>query len=30
MEENEKIKKETFNLAKEAITVKEVADLCKI
>ena len=29
MEENEKIKKETFNLAKEAITVKEVADLCK-
>ncbi len=29
MEENEKIKKETFNLVKETVTVKEVAELCK-
>ena len=29
MEENEKIKKETFNLAKETVTVREVAEICK-
>ena len=29
MEENEKIKKETFNLVKETVTVKEVAEICK-
>ena len=29
MEENDKIKKETFNLTKETVTVKEVAELCK-
>ncbi len=29
MEENEKIKKETFNLVKESVTVKEVAEICK-
>ena len=29
MEENEKIEKETFNLVKETITVKEVAEICK-
>ena len=29
MGENEKIEKETFNLAKETVTVKEVADICK-
>ena len=29
MEENDKIKKEIFNLSKESVTVKEVAELCK-
>jgi len=29
MEENEKIKKETFNLVKESVTVKKVAEICK-
>ena len=29
MEENEKIKRETFNLVKETVTVKEVAEICK-
>ncbi len=29
MEENKKIKKETFNLVKETVTVKEVAYICK-
>ena len=29
MEENDKIKKETFNLAKESVTVKQVAEMCK-
>ncbi len=29
MEENEKIAKETFNLVKETVTVKEVAEICK-
>ena len=29
MEENEKIEKETFNLVKEIVTVKEVAEICK-
>ena len=29
MEENEKIKKETFNLVNETVTVKEVAEICK-
>ena len=29
MEENDKIKKEIFNLSKETVTVKEVAELCK-
>ena len=29
MEESEKIKKETFHLAKETVTVKEVAEICK-
>ena len=29
MEENEKIKRETFNLVKETVTVKDVAELCK-
>ena len=29
MEENETIKKETFNLVKETVTVKEVAEICK-
>jgi len=29
MEENDKIKKETFNLVKETVTVKEVAEICK-
>ena len=29
MEENEKIKKETFNLVKETVTVKQVAEICK-
>ena len=29
MAENEKIKKETFNLVKETVTVKEVAEICK-
>ena len=29
MEENEKINKETFNLVKETVTVKEVAEICK-
>tara|TARA_Y100000590_G_scaffold225815_1_gene255225 strand:+ start:34 stop:2583 length:2550 start_codon:yes stop_codon:yes gene_type:complete len=29
MEENEKIKKETFNLVKETVTVKDVAEICK-
>ena len=29
MEENDKIKKETFNLVKESVTVKEVAEICK-
>ena len=29
MEENKKIKKETFNLVKETVTVKEVAEICK-
>jgi len=29
MGENEKIKKETFNLVKETVTVKEVAEICK-
>ena len=29
MEENEKIQKETFNLVKETVTVKEVAEICK-
>ena len=29
MEENEKIKKETFHLVKETVTVKEVAEICK-
>ncbi len=29
MEENEKIEKETFNLVKETVTVKDVAEICK-
>ena len=29
MGDNEKIKKETFNLVKETVTVKEVAEICK-
>ena len=29
MEESDKIKKETFHLAKETVTVKEVAEICK-
>jgi quercetin dioxygenase-like cupin family protein len=29
MEEKENIKKETFNLVKETVTVKEVAEICK-
>jgi len=29
MGDNEKIKKQTFNLAKETVTVKEVAEICK-
>ena len=29
MEENEKIEKETFNLVKEIVTVKQVAEICK-
>ena len=29
MEENEKVKKETFNLVKETVTVKDVAEICK-
>jgi len=29
MADNEKIKKETFNLVKETVTVKEVAEICK-
>ena len=29
MEENDKIKKETFNLVKESVTVKQVAEMCK-
>ena len=29
MEENNKIEKETFNLVNEAVTVKEVAEICK-
>ena len=29
MEENSKIKRETFNLVKETVTVKEVAEICK-
>ena len=29
MEENNKIKKETFNLVKESVTVKQVAEICK-
>ena len=29
MEENEKIERETFNLVKETVTVKEVAEICK-
>ena len=29
MEENDKINKEIFNLVKEAVTVKEVAEICK-
>ena len=29
MEENENIKRETFNLVKETVTVKEVAEICK-
>ncbi len=29
MEENEKIKRETFNLVQETVTVKDVADICK-
>ena len=29
MEENEKIKNETFHLVKETVTVKEVAEICK-
>ncbi|MDC0152913.1 NAD-dependent epimerase/dehydratase family protein [Candidatus Pelagibacter sp.] len=29
MEENENIKKETFNLVNETVTVKEVAEICK-
>ena len=29
MGENEKIEKETFNLVKETVTVKEVAEICK-
>ena len=29
MEENDKIKKETFNLVKESATVKQVAEICK-
>uniref|UniRef100_UPI00094C3289 NAD-dependent epimerase/dehydratase family protein n=1 Tax=Pelagibacter ubique TaxID=198252 RepID=UPI00094C3289 len=29
MEENDKIKSETFNLAKDTVTVKKVAEICK-
>ena len=29
MEENEKIKSETFNLTKDTVTVKDVAEICK-
>ena len=29
MEEKENIKKEIFNLVKETVTVKEVAEICK-
>jgi len=29
MEQNEKIKKETFNLSKDTVTVKDVAEICK-
>jgi len=29
MEENDKINKETFNLVKETVTVKQVAEICK-
>ena len=29
MEENDKIKSELFNLTKETLTVKEVAQICK-
>ena len=29
MEENEKIERETFNLVKETVTVKDVAEICK-
>ena len=29
MEENEKAEKETFNLVKETVTVKDVAEICK-